>query len=411
MIEPGRDKRRIVEGLNPELEVPFGRREYEERRARVRELMREQGVDTLYVSDPDSLNYLCGYKALWYQAYGHSGWGPVGGLALSATSDTAMLFDTEKERVLGGYSTLGVEFHLLRRYEKPMIEFIIDDLTAAGWLEGTVGLERGSYRPFPSLSVAFTEILERAGAQVVDATEIVRAARRAKSPSERMQIRTAARLADQALERGLELLRPGVAENVVYGEMYRAMLAAGGDIPAITPMIRSGARTAVRFASPARRTIVAGDLVTLSAYGCYNRYHSFASRSAIVGRGDEAVAEELQDIAAEVSRTISRTAAEGGSGSGFVKAAEDAFGPRLTLAHGHALGVGLPPDPVGDRYFSNLTPASDEPFPRGEVLALEISVMIPELGGCVTVGDTVTIGSEEPRLHGQLSADVMTVAS
>lgn len=409
MTESGRDKLQIVGHLNPELEVPFSRKEYERRRSAVRAQMSAAGIATLYVSDPESMNYLCGYKALWYQAYGHSGWGPVGGLALNADSDKTLLFDTEKERVLGGYSTLGVEFHLLRRYAKPLIEFVIEDLADEGWLNGSVGLEMESYRPFPSLSREFQSRLEAAGAEVTDATNLIRECRRSKSSPEIAQIRTAARIADLAIERGMELLGAGVSENFVYGEMYRTLTAAGGDVPAMTPQIRSGPRTATRHASPSKRTIVPGDLVILSVFGCFNRYHSFVSRTAVIGDVGDELGSRIDSAAAKALELMADPSNDGAAA--FLDRARSGFEPgMLAAAGGHELGVAFPPDAVGHRNFNDLDAGTAfEVFREGDSVALEISLLVPELSGCAAIGDTVLFGADGATALSAVSPEIRRV--
>ena len=65
-------KRQVLDWATPGSEVPFTAAEYRTRLQRIRGAMAHAGIDLLYLSAPESLHYVCGFQAEWYQASGQS---------------------------------------------------------------------------------------------------------------------------------------------------------------------------------------------------------------------------------------------------------------------------------------------------------------------------------------------------
>lgn len=70
-------------------------------------------------------------------------------------------------------------------------------------------------------------------ASFVDATEVLQEARAVKSAEEIEFVRRASTIAEAAVERMLELARPGVPERRVYAGMIESMISGGGEIPSM----------------------------------------------------------------------------------------------------------------------------------------------------------------------------------
>ncbi len=63
-------KERTLKFLRPEAETVFPIEEYRQRLNRVRSAMEFAGIDMLYLTSPEAVCYLSGYRAEWYQAQG-----------------------------------------------------------------------------------------------------------------------------------------------------------------------------------------------------------------------------------------------------------------------------------------------------------------------------------------------------
>ena len=211
--------------------------EYCSRLDKVRHAMEHAGVDLLYLSSPEAICYLSGFKAEWYQAQGPKSWYPASGLAVRVDADDYLHFETENEHVLAAFTSVSKNLRVLAESSQPtdsLLTFIINGLKDEGWLNGTVGLEMWSYRPSRGYSELFQSALESHGCTVVDATDIVTGVSKIKSAQELVYTRNAARIGDIGMQAAIDTIAPGVTELEVYGEMVRAMARAGGENASIT---------------------------------------------------------------------------------------------------------------------------------------------------------------------------------
>src|SRR5262249_27217268 len=85
----------------PETEIPFPGEEFRDRLTRIRRRMAGAGIDTLYLMAPESMYYLSGYQVEWYQAQSPKQWPASSALAVHVDHDNYILFDSEREAVLG----------------------------------------------------------------------------------------------------------------------------------------------------------------------------------------------------------------------------------------------------------------------------------------------------------------------
>ena len=240
-------KERTLRFLRPEAETVFPLEEYRQRLNRVRSAMELAGIDMLYLTSPEAVCYLSGYRAEWYQAQGPKAWLPVTGIAVHVNACDHIHFEVQNEQVLAGFTTVSRDLRIFGGDAQPsedVIGFIVANLDEEGWLKGTVGLEMHSYRPNRAVSERLQAGFEGKGAAVVDGSDIVNGVRKVKSPAELAVIRTAARIGDIGMQTAIETIRPGVMELDVWGEMVRAMARAGGEPSSITMPVSSGAKSA-----------------------------------------------------------------------------------------------------------------------------------------------------------------------
>ena len=129
--------------LRPPGDVGFTPEEYRGRLDRVRDAMNEAGIDTLYLSAPESICYVCGHQANWYQGQAASDWHPGSGVAISCTSDHFIQFEDEDEAFLSRITSISSDVRV-RGHDGDALDwagFVCSELASTGWLGGTVGLE------------------------------------------------------------------------------------------------------------------------------------------------------------------------------------------------------------------------------------------------------------------------------
>ena len=410
-------KERTLRFIRPEMETVFSLEEYRGRLERVRAAMAAASIDTLYLTSPEAICYLSGFRAEWYQAQGPTSWMPVSGVAVNVNADDFIHFEVQNEQVLAGFTAISRDLRIFGGEAQPMdsmLEFIVGGLADEGWLKGRVGLEMFSYRPNRGVSEMLQALLEGKGATVVDGTDIVGGVRKIKSPQEIAYTRTAARIGDIGMQAARDTIRAGVTELDVYGEMVRAMAQAGGENPSITMPVSSGAKSACMHALASRRKIMAGDVVNIDLCGVYNRYHTNMARTFCIGEPHPEVDRYLNAI------------------TGVKAMLEGVIRPNLPVRElldtietyyreagiwddqcwvgGYDLGMSFPPDWVGPWYYDVHTDPGDEVFEPGMTTNYEANFYLPNLAGMSMFIDMMVFTEDGAEFLQQTPAKLPVIA-
>jgi Xaa-Pro aminopeptidase len=368
----------------PENEAPFAREEFQDRLAKLRRRMAVAGVDMLYLMAPESMYYLSGYQAEWYQAQSPPQWPAGSAIAVHVDHDHYILFDSEREAVLGRIFTLSTDTRYFPRSAlRGSADFIVTTLKAEGWLNGTVGLELFSYRPNRVISEGLQAAFEAAGARVLDGTHLLREVRWIKSPAEVACLEEAARIANIGMAAARETIRAGVTELEVYGEMVRAMAAAGGENPGITMPVLSGTKTNALHGLATRRKIGQGEIVLVDLCGVYKRYHVNMARTFSVGEPRPDVVAVTEAVAASMDvirgmlrpnlpvREFNRTVMDY-----FIR---EGLWARRGWVGGYEMGIAFPPDWVGNFVFDPLSEINQNRlFEPGTAVNYENQFFLPD---------------------------------
>lgn len=408
------DKEKVLTFCAPESEVAFSVSEYRERLDRIKARMAQMGIDTLFVSSPENMYYVSGFKANWYSAQGPKSWVGASGIAIRVDADDYIHFERQHEQVVARYTTVSRDIRVpTDRRALALKDFIVQNLDQAGWLKGRVGLELWNYRPKPGYSREFQAALEAKGAVVVDGTDVVNAVRRRKSPMEMAYIRTAAALGDIGMRAARSAIRPGVSELDVYAEMTYAMAKAGGEAPAITPPVVSGPKCAATHSFASRRRIMPGDLINIDLCGVYNRYHSNLARSFSVGVPTKEAAERVAvsarsfDIFAQHARPDARIVDVLKTMEAYYRDA-GLWGNQRWLG-GYELGIGFPPDWVGPFAYDLDMDLGDETFGAGTVVNYESQFYLPDAAGVSLLIDTAMFDEGRVTLLHKVERDLIVV--
>jgi Xaa-Pro aminopeptidase len=403
----GENRDLVISDCRPALEVPFGLAEYAARLDRIRDRMAADGIDLLYLTAPESLFYVSGYTCEWYQSESPKQWPPTSGIAIHAGRDDFMLFDTPSEQVMVRFVTVARDVRIFPIEERrDGIAFIVDELEAAGWLGGMVGLEFHSHRPNPAVSRRFQAAFEEAGCRVADGSDVLRELRWVKSPQEMAYIEQAARIADIGLSAAREALVPGGTELEVYGEMVRAMARAGGENPGITLPVLSGPKANCGHALASRKKIVAGEQVNIDVCGVYNRYHCNAARSFFIGEPPAEVLEHYAKAAGalEVLEGILRPDLTVGELVTTLKAYYEEAGiwSDASWVGGYEMGIAFPPDWVGNFVYEMSDTASKRAFEAGTAVNFESVFYGPRMAGLTYLIDSLIFKAETAELASRL---------
>ena len=102
-----------------ERDIPFPTREYDRRLARLRVAMKENGLDLVFLSSPESMFYLSGYRSEWYQAQGSQDWYPASGIAVHRDRDPFIMFEVEDEYLLVRHTSVARDIRGFRLDREP----------------------------------------------------------------------------------------------------------------------------------------------------------------------------------------------------------------------------------------------------------------------------------------------------
>ena len=416
MSESMSNKQRVLRFCRPEPEVSFSLAEYAERLQNVRKEMAAANVDLLFLSSPESMCYLSGYKVEWYQAFGPKAWLPASGIAVHVNVDEFIHFDVENEEVLANFTSVCRDLRIFRSSAQPMRsmqDFIINNLKQAGWLSGRVGLEMWSYRPNRGYSEQFQGALEESGCTVVDGTDIVGRVRKCKSPQEVAFSRTAARIGDVGMRAAREYLRAGLTELDVYGEVTNAMAKAGGESSSITMPVSSGAKSACMHALASRKKIMPGDIVNIDLCGVYNRYHANMARTFSIGEPHPAVEKHMHAITG--AKAFVAGIMKPGLPVKELLANVESYYRETGIWEdqcwigGYDLGLSFPPDWVGPWYYDVHSDPGDEVFEPGMVCNYEANFYLPQSAGMAMFIDTMAVGDTSVEFLQQTPAQLFVI--
>jgi Xaa-Pro aminopeptidase len=399
----------------PENEAPFSAGEFAGRLGRLRRKMADAKIDMLYLMAPESMYYLSGYQAEWYQAQSPQQWPASSAIAVHADHDHYILFDSEREAVLGRIFTHSLDTRYFPRDAlRGSAEFVVQELKREGWLKGTVGMEFGSYRPNRLLSHRLEDAFVAAGAKVMDGTQVLRALRWVKSPAEIACLKEAARIANIGMAAAKATIGAGVAELDVYGEMVRAMARAGGENPGITMPVLSGTKTNALHGVATRRKMQHGEMVLVDLAGVFKRYHINIARTFSIGE-PRAEVRDLADRAAHAMDLIRSILRPNLSVREFNSTVLDYFRreglwERRGWVGGYEMGIAFPPDWVGDFVYDPLSVENAERvFEPGTAVNYENQFFMPDHRGQYFTIESFLFEQEAARMLSDQPFELMVI--
>ena len=270
----------------PSPNLHFTPAEYAARIARTRAEMATRGLDLLIVSDPSNMNWLTGYDGWSFYVHQCVILTPTGdpiwyGRGQDANGALRTCF-------MAPEAILGYPDHYVQSTERHPMDYLSAQLTDRGLGRGVIGVEMDNYW----FSAAAFAALQRGlpDARFADATALVNWQRAVKSDAELGYMRQAGRIVEKMHRRILDVIEPGmrkcdlVAEIQDAGLRYDPEIGAGGDYPAIVPLLPSGSDAAAPHLTWDDRPMQAGEGTFFEIAGVVHRYHCPLSRTVFLGK-------------------------------------------------------------------------------------------------------------------------------
>jgi Xaa-Pro aminopeptidase len=234
----------------------------------------------------------------------------------------------------------------------------------------------------------------------------LREVRWVKSPQEMAFIEQAGQITDIGLAAARDAIRPGATELEVYGEIIRAMARAGGENPAITLPVLSGPKANCGHALAGRRTIGRGEQINVDVCGVYNRYHCNAARSFYVGEPPREVVDFYDKAAGAMGliENLIRPNLQVGELVTTLRAyyEEQGIWQDASWVGGYELGIGFPPDWVGNFVYEMSHGDSHVPFEPGTAVNFESVFYGPRMSGLTYLIDTLLFKEDSAGLASQM---------
>ena len=274
----------------------FERSEFAARADKVTTALAREGLDGLLMFAQESMYYLTGYDTFGFCFF----------QSLVVKSDGTMNLLTRSADLRQARHTSIIENISIwtdRANADPAVDLknLMNDLDLLGSRIGveydTHGLTGANCRMLDNQLQSFGDIS--------DASGVISALRLVKSPAEIDFIKTAAGLADAALDAALPIIGPGADEADILAAMQGAVLSGGGDYPGNEFIIGSGHDALLCRYKSGRRVLDASDQLTLEWAGVYRHYHAAMMRTVVIGKPTERQL-ELYDVCREALEEIEK---------------------------------------------------------------------------------------------------------
>jgi Xaa-Pro aminopeptidase len=357
------------------------------RQAKLREHLVTTRFDALLISHLPNIRYLCGFT------------GSAGLLLVEEAGSvffTDVRYDTQAHEEVKGAKVV-----IARKAVLPSLgEFLsARRKRTRGW---TIGIEAEHF------TIAEKKRLTKvrpSGVTLKDAPSLVERARMVKDDDELRRIRAAVALGAKLFERALEVLRPGVKETEVAGEMEYAARRGGAEEMSFPTIIASGARSALPHGRASDQPIAPGGFVVCDFGVILSGYCSDQTRTVWVGPVPEDARQAYEAVREAQQAAIN--AVRPGIPVGEVDAAarkvlrKAGLGRYFTHSTGHGVGLEIHETPrVADGQREILQP--------GMVITIEPGVYFPGKWG-VRIEDIVAVTAGGFEVMTPTSKDFLAV--
>ena len=358
------------------------------RRAALRDLLVENGVDALLVTDLVNIRYLTGFT------------GSNAALLVYAwdTSEARTVICTDGRYITQvGEQVPDLRAEIARASARRIVEL------AGEWQTGRVGFE--SHVVTVDQHRGFIE--QGTWLELVAVPGLFEQLRMVKDDYEVDRLRAACAAADAALAVLLERggIRPGRTERQVARDLEWLMFEHGARAVAFETIVAAGANSAVPHHRPTDAVLAPGDFVKLDFGAVVDGYHSDMTRTVVLGEPDD-WQREVYGLVRE-SQRAGRKALKPGVGCAEVDAAArgviEAAGHGELFVHGLGHGVGL-----RIHEAPGLAKTGTGTLLDGVAVTVEPGVYFPGRGG-VRIEDTLVVREGGPELLTLTSKDLTVV--
>lgn len=351
----------------------FSLEEYRTRISKATKALKDADFDGLLIFAPESQYWLCGYDTFGFALFQC--------LILTADGALHLLTRAPDKRQAQQTSTLSDrQIHIWRDIEGVQPADQLKDLLVK---LGLAGKRLGIETKTAGLTCFNGDMVRDAlkAEILVEASDLIAALRRVKSPTELDCIRRAAVLSDDALDAALGSTRAGASEGDILADMQGAVFRGGGDYAGNEFIIGSGEAALLCRYQSGRKVLKPSDQLTLEWSGAWRRYHAAMMRTLIIGKPND-VQRRMHAAAVEALEACEQAIRPGAPmGDVFNAHARvfDAHGLRHARLNACGYGMGIAYNPIWVEFpmFYEGNPLIMEP---GNAFFLHMILMDSETG-------------------------------
>jgi Xaa-Pro dipeptidase len=253
----------------------FSKKEFEKRKLKTLQSMKEQNLDALLMFRQESMFWLTGYDTFGYVFFQT--------LILNQNGKIILLTRAPDLRQAQNTSNISdIRIWVDKDGSNPTddLKTILNEQNLKG---KKIGVEYEAYGMTGRNALRLNKSLDNY-CSVEDQSELITKHRVIKSIEEIVYVKKAAELADKALDEAWNYVKAGASEAKILAEMQKAVLEGGGDYPANEYIIGSGHNALLCRYQSEKRNLSDTDQLSIEWAGTFKHYHSAMFRTILVGK-------------------------------------------------------------------------------------------------------------------------------
>mgnify|MGYP001303675211 FL=1 len=255
----------------------FSKEEFEKRKLKTLQSMKEQSLDALLMFRQESMYWLTGYDTFGYVFFQT--------LILDQNGKVILLTRAPDLRQAQNTSNItDIRIWVDKDGSNPTDDLKII-LNEQNLKDKKIGIEYEAYGMTGRNALRLNKSLENY-CTVEDQSELITKHRVIKSKEEIVYVKKASELADKALDEAWNYIKPGASEAKILAEMQKTVLEGGGDYPANEYIIGSGHNALLCRYQAEKRNLSDTDQLSIEWAGAFKHYHSAMFRTILVGKSN-----------------------------------------------------------------------------------------------------------------------------
>ena len=260
------------------MSIHFSKEEFANRKSKIVNELKKQGLDALLMFRQESMYWLTGYDTFGFVFFQC--------LILTNKGDLILLTRAPDLRQAQNTSIINdIRIWVDKDKSNPADE-LKNILSELGLNNSNLGVEYEAYGLTGRNAIKLNNSLKDF-ATLNDKSELISHYRAIKSPAEITYIKKAAELADKAMEAAWKYAHAGVSESKILAEMQGAVFNGGGDYPANEFIIGSGRNALLCRYQSEKRNLDEIDQLSIEWAGTYKHYHAAMFRTIPIGKVNE----------------------------------------------------------------------------------------------------------------------------